>query len=130
MNRFARQSTGSSGELGVRKHRPDYGLLIIASILLGIGLVVMYAISPALAAQGGNVSDNYFVSRQFIAIILGLAAFWFTSKVPFSFWQRWQIGVLREQGRHVVGNKGVEPGDRDRDTVFFSAEAGWPFQSN
>lgn len=94
MNRFARQSTGSSGELGVRKHRPDYGLLIIASILLGIGLVVMYAISPALAAQGGNVSDNYFVSRQFIAIILGLAAFWFTSKVPFSFWERWQKPLI------------------------------------
>jgi cell division protein FtsW len=94
MNRFARQGSGSSSELGVRKHRPDYGLLVIASILLAVGLVVMYAISPALAAQGGGVSDSYFVSRQFIAIILGLFAFWVTSRVPFSFWERWQKPLI------------------------------------
>lgn len=74
----------------VRKHRPDYGLVIIASILLGIGLVVMYAISPALAAQGGGVGDNYFVSRQFIAILLGFVAFFFASRIPLSMWERWQ----------------------------------------
>jgi cell division protein FtsW len=94
MSQYARQSTGSSGELGIRRHRPDYGLLVIASILLAVGLVVMYAISPALAAQGGGVSDNYFVSRQFIAIIFGFFAFWVTSRVPFSFWERWQKPLI------------------------------------
>lgn len=94
MNRNTRQSTGLNNELGVRKHRPDYGLLVIASILLAVGLVVMYAISPALAAQGGGVNDNYFVSRQFVAIILGLFAFWVTSRVPFSFWSRWQKPLI------------------------------------
>lgn len=74
----------------VRKHKPDYGLLIIACILLVIGLVVMYAISPALAAQGGNVSENYFVTKQFIAIVLGLVAFFVAAKLPLSLWERWQ----------------------------------------
>lgn len=83
-----------SGDLGVRKHRPDYGLLVIASILLAIGLIVMYAISPALAAQGGGVSDSYFVSRQFIAIVLGIIAFWVTSRVPFTAWKRFQKPLI------------------------------------
>lgn len=77
-----------------RRHRPDYGLIVIASILLSIGLVVMYAISPALAAQGGNVGDNYFVSRQFIAIILGFIAFFATSRIPLVFWERWQKPLI------------------------------------
>ena len=78
----------------VRKHRPDYGILILASILLGIGLIVMYAISPALAAQGGGVGENYFVSRQFIAILLGLVAFFVAAKTPLSWWEKWQKPLL------------------------------------
>jgi cell division protein FtsW len=74
----------------VRKHRPDYGLLIIACVLLGIGMIVMYAISPALAAQGGGVSDSYFVTRQFVAIVLGVVAFFVASKISLETWVRWQ----------------------------------------
>ncbi|MEI6237253.1 MAG: putative peptidoglycan glycosyltransferase FtsW [Candidatus Saccharibacteria bacterium] len=74
----------------VRKHRPDYGLVIIATILLGIGMVVMYAISPALAAQGGGASDNYFVIRQFVAIIFGLVAFFISAKISLDYWIRMQ----------------------------------------
>jgi len=74
----------------VRKHRPDYGLVILASILLGVGMIVMYAISPALAAQGGGASDNYFVIRQFIAIVLGLIAFFVSAKIPLESWVRLQ----------------------------------------
>lgn len=81
-------------QLPTRRHRPDYGLVIIATILLFIGLIVMYAISPALAAQGGNVSDNYFVSRQLIAIVLGFIVFWFTAKIPIAYWQKIQIPLI------------------------------------
>jgi len=88
----SRQS--SVAQPSMRKHRPDYGLVIIASILLAVGLIVMYAISPALAAQGGNVSDNYFVSRQFIAIVLGFGAFFATSRIPLSMWERWQKPLI------------------------------------
>jgi len=92
--RQARRSLISS--IQVRKHRPDYGLVVIACILLGIGLIVMYSISPALAAQGGGVSDNYYVNKQFIATILGLIAFIAVSRIPLTFWEKYQkilIGV-------------------------------------
>lgn len=94
MPRTGGRQSQQGDDLSVRKHRPDYGLIIIPSILLAIGLVIMYAISPALAAQGGNVSDAYFVSRQFIAVILSFIAFWAAQKIPLSFWQKYQIPLL------------------------------------
>ena len=45
-----------------RRHKPDYMLLVLSSVLLVVGLVVVYAISPALAEQR-HVSENYYVSK-------------------------------------------------------------------
>lgn len=73
-------------ELG-RKHRPDYLLLILCAILLSIGLIVVYAISPALA-QANHVTNNYYISKQLLAIALSLAAFFITAKIPLSWWRQ------------------------------------------
>lgn len=78
----------------VRKHRPDYAIVVLASLLLVIGLIVMFAISPALAALGGGVSDNYYVMRQFIAIILGCVAFFVVSRIPLKLWDRFKIPLI------------------------------------
>lgn len=90
IDRGQRSRQPSLAAIQVRKHKPDYVLLIIASILLIIGLIVMYAISPALAAQGGNVGENYFVTKQFIAIVLGITVFIIAAKIPLSVWEKWQ----------------------------------------
>lgn len=66
-----------------RKHRPDYTVLIVALLLSVAGLIVVYAISPGLAATRG-VDNNYFVTKQVIAIGLGLAAFAIVSSLPIS----------------------------------------------
>ena len=70
-----------------RKHRPDYWLLILTAALLSIGLIVVYAISPALAASH-HVSSNYYVGKQLIAIGLCLVAFAITASVPMEWWRR------------------------------------------
>jgi len=70
-----------------RKHRPDYWLLIWCAALLSIGLIVVYAISPALA-QANHVSGNYYVSKQLLAIGLSLVAFVITARIPLTWWQR------------------------------------------
>lgn len=72
---------------GQRRHRPDYALLVFSVILLVVGLIVVYAISPGLAAQK-NVSDNYFVTKQIVTILLGLASFVVVSQIPLSYWRR------------------------------------------
>lgn len=70
-----------------RKHRPDYWLLIWCAALLAIGLVVVYAISPALSASN-HVSSNYYVTKQLLAIGLSLVAFIITAQVPLKWWRQ------------------------------------------
>jgi cell division protein FtsW len=69
------------------RHRPDYALLILVLILLFIGVIVIYAISPALAIEG-TASASYYVFHQIIAVVLGLIAFVITSRVPYDYWRR------------------------------------------
>lgn len=71
----------SSGGSVARRHRPDYGILLIALGLLGIGLIVVYSISPGLASTRG-VSESYFVIKQLLAIALGLITFFIFSVIP------------------------------------------------
>lgn len=76
----------AGAQLG-RKHRPDYWLVIWSAALLAIGLVVVYSISPALGASH-NVSSNYYVVKQLIAIALCIVAFVITANVPLSWWRQ------------------------------------------
>jgi cell division protein FtsW len=77
----------------IRRHRPDYWLVVLALFLVAIGLTVVYAISPALAATNGG-SGVHYVSRQLIAIGLSAVAFFTTAKIPLRVWQRWQVPLL------------------------------------
>lgn len=70
-----------------RKRRPDYWLLILCAILLAVGLVVVYAISPALSAAH-HVSNSYYVGKQLLAIGLSLVAFAITANVPLKWWRQ------------------------------------------
>lgn len=75
---------GADGELG-RRHKPDHWLFVLTALLLGVGLVVVYSISPGLAASQ-NISQNYFISKQLIDVALGLAAFGFAAFFPVRKW--------------------------------------------
>ncbi len=81
----------SSG--GTRRHRPDYILVLLSVLLLGIGLIVVYAISPGLSAQK-QVSENYYVGKQLVAILLGIAAFIAVSNMPIKLWRRLEIPLI------------------------------------
>lgn len=70
-----------------RKHRPDYQLLMWCAALLSIGLIVVYAISPALSATHPDTSNYYFVGKQLIAIGLSLVALTITAQVPLHWWR-------------------------------------------
>jgi len=70
-----------------RKHRPDYWLLIWCSALLSVGLIVVYAISPALSSAN-HVSSAHYIDKQLLAIALGIVAFTLTAQVPLSWWKQ------------------------------------------
>ena len=65
-----------------RRHRPDYWLPLLATGLLGIGVVVVYAISPGVSNQN-NVSEVYYITKQLIAVALGAVAFIVLSRIPY-----------------------------------------------
>lgn len=78
---------------GQRKHRPDYILLLLSVVLLVVGLIVVYAISPGLAAQK-NVSDSYFVTKQIVTTMLGIVTFVIVSQIPLRVWQRLRMPLI------------------------------------
>jgi cell division protein FtsW len=70
-----------------RRHKPDYWILVLSALLLTIGLVVVYSISPGLSASQ-HISEGYFVTKQLIDVALGMAAFFAGSYVPLKFWEK------------------------------------------
>lgn len=81
----ARKRPVASGTGRVR--RPDYQLLILIILLLGVGLLVVYAIGAGLGAQTGKPT-NYYINKQVVAVLLGLGAFTIVSKVPLAAWRK------------------------------------------
>jgi cell division protein FtsW len=76
-----------------RRHRPDMLLVVISLILLVIGLIVIYSISPGLSVQR-HVSENYYVDKQLIAIGLGAITFGVMAFVPVQAWRRLQMPIM------------------------------------
>lgn len=70
-----------------RRHKPDYGLAVLMLMLLAIGLIVIYSISPGLAATRG-VGENYYTQKQLISIGLGAFTFAVMAITPLAFWRR------------------------------------------
>ena len=76
----------------VRRHRPDYQLVLFMGILVLVGLVVLYAISPArvemINTNGNTLDQAHFMQKQLLYLGIGLAAFCFAAVVPAAWWQR------------------------------------------
>lgn len=84
----------SSDVLG-RKHRPDYILMLMIMMLLAIGLIVIYSVSPAISAQlTGDVDPNHFMYRQLFFLLLGFGVFGATSLLPLSIWAKLQKYII------------------------------------
>ncbi len=100
MNPFARRERRrpvvSDGEWQ-RRHRPDYILIVLSALLLGIGLIVVLSIGPALAAQK-NVADNYFINKQLISVLLGIVAFAIVANLSPKVWRLMEIPLLLAAG--------------------------------
>ncbi len=94
----AKRLSKRSAGIDRRKHRPDYTLVVIMALLLLLGLIIIYAVSPALVQREGATDlvggDYHYVFRQFIAVLLGTIAFIIMSVIPVNFWQKIQPLLL------------------------------------
>lgn len=92
----ARRQTAASSVPGVstgtRRHRPDYQIVLFMGILVLLGLIVLYAISPArveLINQGGNSLDAaHFMQKQLLYLGIGLSGFVAAAAISPTWWRR------------------------------------------
>lgn len=73
----------------VRRHRPDYLIVLYMGLLMLLGLIIMYAIGPQRAnvlnnAYGNEYSGTYFFIKQIVSLLLALLAFFAMSIIPYT----------------------------------------------
>jgi len=96
----ARRPMGLDG-LRQRRHRPDYWLVLLSVLLLTLGLIVVYAISPGLSVQK-HVGENYYINKQLIAVGLGILGFIVVAHLPLHWWRRLEKPLLIAAGVAAV----------------------------
>lgn len=74
----------------MRGHQPDYVLALLVFILLSIGMVMMYSMSPVLSHKLiGSAERNYFFYSTLGNIAVGLLAWLVAANINFQVWKRW-----------------------------------------
>lgn len=81
--------------LSAHRHRGDFRLVLVMALLLLIGLIVIYAISPALSYRlFAEYRERHFLYRQLINISLGIIAFVVASTIPLERWRQYTKGIV------------------------------------
>jgi len=97
--RGATPSSEYSQEGLTRRHRPDYQILLYMGMLVLLGLVVLYAISPArveLINQGGHSLDQaHFMEKQLAYLVIGLGGFAFAASTPLALFSKYAQRILQ-----------------------------------
>lgn len=78
----------------MRRHRSDRLIGILTIFLMGLGLIVIYAIGPMRvnvlnSAYGLDYNEQYFFIHQAISVALALVAFGLMFKVPYETIRKW-----------------------------------------
>ncbi|HHT72319.1 MAG TPA: rod shape-determining protein RodA [Firmicutes bacterium] len=92
----------------------DWPLILAVAALIAIGFVVIYSASYSQLVQAG-ISPFYYVTRQFLGLILGLAAVIVIISIDYRAWKRWtrliyfvsigMLAVLLVLGTVVFGSQ-------------------------
>lgn len=87
----------------VRRHRPDYRIVLYMGLLMLLGLIIMYAIGPQRANVLNNAygtdyySSTYFFVKQTISLFLALVAFLVIASLPYKLFLK-HAGVIVVSG--------------------------------
>ncbi len=66
----------------VRRHNPDYKIMMYTTVLFVIGLIIIFAIGPQRAnlineSFGSDLSGMHFVVKQAVSVLVAVVAFFF-----------------------------------------------------
>ncbi len=88
-----RKGSQTSQNAGVsRRHRADGRLLLFMGLLILVGLIVLFAISPyqihRVNSEGGSLDQSHYMLKQLTYLGIGTAAFIVGSTVSLALWRR------------------------------------------
>jgi len=70
-------------------------VVAIALTLVAIGVIMLYSATAVMAEKSPKYNDStWFLKRQLVWVLLGIAAMIVTARVPYTFWDRWRAPVL------------------------------------
>lgn len=97
----SRRSSSSGFNQRIRKHMPDFKIVAFVSLLIVIGLVIIFAIGPQHAnmknilSGDGSINTMYFVTRQFINVLIAILVFTLTATLfNFEFFKKHALKFL------------------------------------
>lgn len=72
------------------KHRPDYVITVLALILVGVGLMMIYSTGwiSILKKTAGASDNNTFFLNQLTSLTIGIVGWFVASKIDYHFWQK------------------------------------------
>ena len=73
--------------------RYDWGLLSIVTILLVLGVVMVFSASFPRGLEGFG-DPLYFIARQGVWLAIGITVLIVTARIPYKFWNRWSIPLM------------------------------------
>lgn len=83
----------ASGRTSKPKGRYDWGLLSVVTILLMLGVVMVFSASYPRGIEGFD-DPYYFVLRQVVWLVVGVAGLIVAARIPYTFWERWSIPIM------------------------------------
>jgi len=75
------------------KGRYDWGLLSVVTILLMLGVVMVFSASYPRGIEGFD-DPYYFAFRQVVWLVVGVAGLIVAARIPYTFWERWSIPIM------------------------------------
>ena len=88
-----RQTAASPARVGnSRRHSADSRLLLYMGLLILVGLVVLFAISPyqihRINAEGGSLDQGHYMLKQLTYLGIGAGVFSLSTMLPIPLWRR------------------------------------------
>ena len=79
----------------MKRGKPDFWLIFLTFLLLGIGLVMVFSASYFNGYTDPDINDSYyFFKKQAIYALIGLILFFTVSNIPYHTYRKWVGPIL------------------------------------
>lgn len=89
MGVVSKMPRSSKQRIEARRHKPDYSIIVVVTVLIILGMIVLFSIGPALEASTGIT-----VGKQMLSVAISIVAFLVAFLVPLRFWSSVQKQLI------------------------------------